>query len=262
MEKGSMRLEANISLLAEDPSTSLRTGRVLPDYKVELKNINSFRFIQKAIAAETKRQSEILERHEKVPQETRGYDEDTDRTFSQRSKEEAKDYRYFPEPDIPPIKLTHEEVEKLRSEIPEMPWDKLVRFAKIMPLNYAEILSQDFARANYFETALELSQKQNISAKEVAGVMVNQNLDKKYPEPAGLVKRLLEIQNVDYATESEVEEAIKEVVFEEEKAVADFKSGKSQVMGFIIGQVQKKLKGKGNIENVRKLLLSYMGHEQ
>lgn len=255
MEKGSMRLEANISLREADSLRS--TDYSLPDYKVELKNINSFRFLKKALEAEIKRQAEILEKGEKVSQETRGYDEEKNRTFSQRSKEEAQDYRYFPEPDIPPIRISKEEIKRLRDEVRELPEEKRKKYTKLgLPENYIEILVSDGARAEYFETALRLAQGKLISVKELAGVMVNQNLDKEFPEPAGLIKHLLELQNVDYASSNEVETAVRKVITNNDKAVKDYKAGKTQIAGFLMGQVQKELKGKGKPETVRSLLES------
>lgn len=254
MEKGSMRLEANISLK--------KPGSIgLPDYKVELKNINSFRFLQKAINAEIRRQSEILEKGGKVKQETRGYDEERDRTFSQRSKEEAQDYRYFPEPDLPPVITDSLRISSLRKRIPELPGEKLKRYIDSgIPKNYAEILISDRTRAEYFDKAVSEGKKKEIAGKEIAGVMVNQNLDKKFEEPAGLVAKLLELQNTGFANAGEVEGAARKVIEEQEKAVADYKAGKTQVVGFLVGQVQKELKGRGKIEEVRKSLVSYLRH--
>lgn len=248
MEKGSMRLEANISLKEEN-------AQGLPDYKVELKNINSFKFLEKAINAEIKRQTVALEKGEKIKQETRGYDEEKDRTFSQRSKEEAMDYRYFPEPDLPPVRLAPKDIKILRDLIPELPEAKREKFLKLgLPENYIEVLVSDKSRAEYFETAIELAQKHNISPKEIAGVMINQNLDSKHPEPAGLIKKLVEMQSVNYSSQNEVASAVGRVVLANEKAVTDYKNGKTQVIGFLIGQVQKELKGKGNTKVVQELL--------
>lgn len=253
MEKGSMRLEANISL--RENTWDQARGNSLPNYKVELKNINSFRFLAKAINAEIKRQSEVLERGGDVRQETRGYDERHDRTFSQRGKEEAQDYRYFPEPDIPPVTISKSQLLIYKEELPELPEAKREKFRGLgLPENYVEVLISDRRRAEYFETAALLAGKKNISAKEVAGVMVNQNLDTKFPEPAGLVKKLVELQNVDYATTEEVEAAVKKVILEQEKAVKDYKSGKTQVMGFLVGKVQKELGGRGEIRKVQEVL--------
>ena len=248
MEKGSMRLEANISL---SPDGSL------PDYKVELKNINSFRFLEKAIKAEIERQEKLLLAGEKIVQETRGYDEVKQSTFSQRIKEEANDYRYFPEPDLPPIRFTEHDIKILRDSILELPEQKRKRFAKEYGISkdFIDILVSDKAKAEYFESAVKLGQGAPLSAKTIADIMVNKKLDVQYPEPAGLVKRILEISNVEYSSGEEVENAVKSVLMENEKAVKDYQNGNGNVVGFLIGMVQKKLHGKGNAQTVREKLL-------
>ena len=249
MEKGSMRLEANISMRKVGEKS-------LPDYKVELKNINSFKFLLNALDAEIERQTQALEDGEKLTQETRGYDENKKRTFSQRTKEDAHDYRYFPEPDLPPITLTKENIKAIKSNIPELPKDKKEKYKRLgLSEHYIEVLISDIERAKYFEEAIKLGKKHNQSAKFIANVMVNQNLDEKFPEPAGLIKKLLEMQNTNFADEDEVEKAVKKVLETNEKAVNDYKSGKTQVIGFLIGQVQKELKGKGDIKLVRQSLV-------
>jgi len=249
MEKGSMRLEANVSVKEEGDKN-------LPDYKVELKNINSFKFLEKALNAEISRQSDLLENGEKIIQETRGFDEGKNKTFSQRVKEDEQEYRYFPEPDLPPLEIADSDVESLRKSIPELPEEKRKRFLAIdFSDQYTEVLVSERDRAEYFETAVNLAKEHNMSAKEIAGVMVNQNLDKKYPEPAGLVKYLLEIQNQDYVKGDDLEEAVKKVIDANEKAVNEYQSGKHQVISFLIGQVQGILKGKGNPDEIRESLI-------
>jgi aspartyl-tRNA(Asn)/glutamyl-tRNA(Gln) amidotransferase subunit B len=256
MEKGSMRLEANVSLQKFQTGNKFVTQK-LPDYKVELKNINSFKFLERAINAEIKRQIKFLKDNKKIEQETRGYNETTGKTFSQRTKEEAQDYCYFPEPDIPPIKLSDKVVEKLSNSLPELPNQKRIRFIKDydIPENYIEILMQEKSRADYFESVVKLGKKHNISIKTIAGLMVNQNLDKKFPEPAGLIRKVVEITKREYSSASDVEIAVKKVVGDEKKAVEDFQEGKGQVVGYLIGKVQKKLKGRGDPKVIREQLL-------
>ncbi len=251
MEKGSMRLEANISLSADG---------TLPNYKVELKNINSFRFLGKAIKAEIVRQEEILIKGGKIDLETRGYDEVKQVTFLQRSKEEAHDYRYFPEPDLPPIKLEQLTINNLQLTIPELPKKKRDRFEKdfVLPKDFAEILVSDKNRADYFEEVIKLGSGKAFSAKTVADLMINKRLDSGFPEPAGFVRKILEMTSVEYASQQGTEIAIIEVMAENQKAVSDYKNGKGEVVGFLIGMVQKKLKGKGNPGIIRESVLKYL----
>jgi len=149
MEKGHMRCEVNISLKPE--------GQKELGTKVEIKNLNSFKAVERSIEYEIKRQSEILNEGGKVIQETRGWDADRQETYSQRKKEEAHDYRYFPEPDLPPLDLTKEgrvfDVDKIKESIPELPLFKKYRFMDQYKLSRenARILSEDKELANYFE---------------------------------------------------------------------------------------------------------------
>lgn len=236
MEKGTMRLEANISLSIDGS---------LPDYKVELKNINSFRFLEKALTAEIDRQASALDSGQKLAQETRGYDENTKTTFSQRTKADSHDYRYFPEADLPPVKISDLEIENWKLEIPELPQAKRERFQDIykLPKDYAEILVSDLDRANYFENCIKLAPE---AVKQIADLMINKGLDKEFPEPAGLVKKLIEITSVEFAKPEDVESAVKNVITDNPEIVNSYKNGKGQVIGFLIGQVQKILSGKGD----------------
>ena len=248
MEKGSMRLEANVSLS--------KNTEEIPDYKVELKNINSFKFLKKAVKAELIRQEKMLRAGEKIVQETRGYDEVKETTFSQRIKEEEKDYRYFPEPDIPPLRITKQEIEKIGGEMSELPTKKRENYRQKyeMPENYIEVLVQSKKRAEYFEKAVDLGQEHDLSAKKIAGAMINQHLDQKYEEPAGLIRKLISFKEVVHANKDEVEKIATEVLKKEKKAVEDYKSGKVNVLGYLIGIVQGKLKGRGDPKATKKIL--------
>jgi aspartyl-tRNA(Asn)/glutamyl-tRNA(Gln) amidotransferase subunit B len=150
-----MRCEANISLY--------RAGEEkLSGTKVEVKNINSFKFVEKAIDFEIKRQTEVLDRGEKVAQETRGWDEARGETVSQRKKESAHDYRYFPEPDIPPLRFTSEYIENLRRALPELPDHKEKRFMEEYSLSRenADVIISDKNLAEYFEQVVsEIKEK-------------------------------------------------------------------------------------------------------
>lgn len=254
MEKGSMRLEANVSL---------SKLKALPDYKVELKNINSFKFLVKALKAEIQRQGELLKQGKKLIQETRGYDEETGETFSQRSKEEAQDYRYFPEPDLPPLRFSQKLISEIKSQIPELPNQKEKRFIAMgLSESYAKILVESKARADYFEAALKVAKKSGVSAKIVADLMVNKNLDKDFPEPSGLVKKAYELTKTEFANQSEVKKAVYEVIRKEQQAVLDFKGGKTQAVGYLIGSVQGILKGKGSPQEIGKILMQFLKQDK
>jgi len=155
MERGNMRCEVNLSLYKEGEEK-------LSGTKVEVKNINSFKFVEKAIAYEIERQTEVLERGEKVVQETRGWDSNKNATVSQRIKESAHDYRYFPEPDIPPFKFDAAYVEDIRKKLPELPDQKASRFEKEYSLNKDDVavLTSERELASYFEDVMsELGDK-------------------------------------------------------------------------------------------------------
>jgi aspartyl-tRNA(Asn)/glutamyl-tRNA(Gln) amidotransferase subunit B len=155
MEKGNMRCEANISLYEEGADK-------LSGTKVEVKNINSFKFVEKAIDYEISRQTELLEKGGKVIQETRGYDSNRNATISQRTKESAHDYRYFPEPDIPPLKFTPEYVETLKHKLPELPEAKKIRLVKEYGLlkENVDVIIGDKNLADYFEEVVsEIKEK-------------------------------------------------------------------------------------------------------
>lgn len=160
MEKGEMRCEANVSV-APSSSTQGVGGLQTPGafslgVKVEVKNLNSFRAVEHAIEYEMKRQIKLLESGSKVAQETRGWDENKGITYSQRSKESAHDYRYFPEPDLPPMEFSDEYIEKLRAEIPELPWQKRKRLADEYKLNSiaVEILIKDRELSAFWEKVI------------------------------------------------------------------------------------------------------------
>lgn len=254
MEKGSMRLEANISIKTEGQAD-------LPNYKIELKNINSFKFLEKALQYEIERQIDLLQKGKNIQQETRGYDQAKGVTFSQRKKEDSHDYRYFPEPDIPPIIFETSKIDMIGKHIPELPESKRKRYKNIyrLPQSYIEILVVDYDRSVYFDKLAELDKKYGVGIQTLAGLIVNKNVDEGYPEAELLMKKVLEITRNDYASQNDTQKAAVEVINEFTKAVGDYNKGKGEVIGFLIGMVQKKLSGKGDPKTVeatlRKLLI-------
>jgi aspartyl-tRNA(Asn)/glutamyl-tRNA(Gln) amidotransferase subunit B len=234
MDKGEMRLEPNISLTTK-PGT-------LPNYKVEVKNINSFKFVEKAVNFEIDRQKEILESGQTPAQETRGWNEDKGKTFSQRSKEEAHDYRYFPEPDIPPIHLPEGAVGRLRAQMPELPEKKLARFEKeyALPSYDAEILTREKLLADYFEQAVK-QKPENLETKAIANWIINKKIDYEKISVDQLIKEISSAKQTVAIDENELVKLISEVIKDNEKAVTDYKNGKEQSLMFLLGQTMKKI---------------------
>jgi aspartyl-tRNA(Asn)/glutamyl-tRNA(Gln) amidotransferase subunit B len=283
MEKGELRVDVNVSV--HEPAQPLGT-------KVEIKNLNSFKFAQDAVEAEWRRQWDDLQAGRPVVQETRLYDPHKRKTFVMRSKEEAHDYRYFPEPDLPPLKLDSTWVEKVRLSLPELPIARRDRLIKEYGVSEVEavILVADRAAADFFEAAARMHAPKAVSnwvINEVFRVLNVHKLSIREAKagPATLVDllRRLEAQEITAASAKEIleetlltgkppaeivrdrglaivtdtgaiERAVDEVVAANAKVVADFKGGKDAALKFLIGQVMKKTGGRVKAPAVEELL--------
>lgn len=251
MEKGQMRLEPNISIaygeepIADSKNHKLRATRKLPPYKVEVKNINSFAFVEKAINFELKRQMEILETGKLPAQETRGWNEFKNQTVSQRLKEEANDYRYFPEPDIPPIRWTQSQILNLKSQMPELPHTKLGRFIKQYVLSRydADILTKNTITADYFEEAVKVSNNK-VTPKQIANHIINKKTNIDEVLPAKLIEEILTSSKTEEINIDELKIIITQVLSKNPKIAADYKKGNENVLQFAVGQVMYILKKK------------------
>lgn len=249
MEKGNMRLEPNISLQKENASS-------LPNYKVEVKNINSFRFAEKAIEYEIKRQQEILESGNVPSQETRGWNEIKNKTISQRSKEAAHDYRYFPEPDIPPIRLSASQISNLKSQMPELPEAKLKRLQKEYGLSSynSQIITRDKETADYFEKAFIDGKTNNVPAKDIANYIINQKINPSELLPAELIRKIISVKQTISISDDALEKIITNTININKKAVEDYRRGKTNVLMFLVGQVIRGAKQKLDIKLIIKKL--------
>src|SRR3989344_337757 len=248
MEKGSMRLEANVSLTS-DPHK-------LAKYKVEIKNINSFRFLERAIEDEIARQENVLKKGQIPKQETRGWDEKQGKTRSQRYKESAADYRYFPEPDIPPMIFSKQEVEKIRKRIPEMPdivAGKLISEYGIKK-QYLQVLMGEADLLEYAKDSLAEARNRNLDPDLVAGMIVNRKVDIKSTSPKELISSLIEKSKAVIGDETELLALAKRAMQELPKVVADYKAGKTASIAVLIGKVMKFSGGKADAGKVRRLL--------
>ncbi len=259
MEKGTMRVEPSISL-SRDPNK-------LANYRVEIKNINSFKFAERAIIYEIKRQTEMLDRGREPEQETRGYDENKGVTILQRSKENAEDYRYFPEPDIPPFVFKEDFIESIRKQLPELPFAKRKRYVGKYGLSDYEcqILTEEIKIAQKYEAILMnavrysefLSEGKNL-AKEVAKLIINKKIDVSSSTLDDDIVRSLK-PVMSSVSRDEIEKIIKSVLAQNEKAVADYKSGKKQVLGFLTGLCMRELNGKVGVRQVQEALVKIIG---
>lgn len=250
-DKGEMRFEPNISLRKAG-----ETG--LPDYKVEVKNINSFSFVERAINYELKRQRSILERGETPTQETRGWDEKRHLTLGQRSKEEAMDYRYFPEPDIPPFRWQPEQIAELRKALPELPDAKKARFIQSYHIaDYdAERLVRERHFADFFEETVKVGQQHGIDPKTIANVVINKKVAIETTVPAELIKDIVAARKIDAIDETELQAIVQAVIASNPKAVEDYKKGKTNAVMFLVGASMRQLKGKAPAEKVKELIVT------
>ncbi|OGH13391.1 MAG: hypothetical protein A3H50_02390 [Candidatus Levybacteria bacterium RIFCSPLOWO2_02_FULL_37_10] len=260
MEKGDMRLEPNISLRSNTTNTTNNTNQQitnkLPNYKVEVKNINSFRFVEKAIAFEIKRQTEIIEKKGIPVQETRGWDENKQKTVTQRVKEEASDYRYFPEPDIPPIRWNDKKLLMIKKQIPELPDTKKRRFQKQYNISQydAEILTREKTLADFYETCVNDGQKANLTAKQVSNYIINKKIDIESTLPAEIIKNIKALTIYLRIDESEIKKIVERVLNENKNAVGDYRNGKVSAVQYLIGKVLMVSKEKLEVSRVKKIL--------
>ena len=285
MEEGSLRCDANISLR---PKGQKEFGT-----RTELKNLNSFKFVQKAIEYEVERQAQILDQGDQVIQETRLYDSNRGETFSMRSKEEAHDYRYFPDPDLVPVVLNKTWVEEIKKTIPELPEQKRERFVieYNLPEYDAGVLTSSRELANYFEKCTSLFSKPKIISNWIMGDLLrelnknNQVISKCPVSPNVLVNLLklidegvisaniaksvfeemyqtgkeptaiIEEKGLKQITDDKaIDKMVEEILQANLSQVDEYKRGKEKVLGFLVGQVMKASKGKANPGTVNKLL--------
>ncbi|MBT5869180.1 MAG: Asp-tRNA(Asn)/Glu-tRNA(Gln) amidotransferase subunit GatB [Nitrospinaceae bacterium] len=285
MEEGSFRCDANVSIRP--------VGQKELGTRTELKNLNSFKFVQKAIEFEIARQTKVLEQGDTVKQETRLYDSDRGETFPMRSKEEAHDYRYFPDPDLVPILVDSAWVEKIRKTIPELPEQKRERFSSSygIPEYDTGVLTSSKALANYFEECTALFPHPKTISNWVMGDLLRdlkkegRDITECPVSPAALIEllKLIESGTISgniakgvfeemYQTQnsatsivekkglkqitdsSAIEKIVEEVLQANPSQVEELKGGKEKVLGFLVGQVMKLSKGKANPGMVNKLI--------
>jgi aspartyl-tRNA(Asn)/glutamyl-tRNA(Gln) amidotransferase subunit B len=250
MEKGQFRIEPNISLR----SAEMERNEKLPDYKVEIKNINSFKFMERAVEAEIKRQTKLLDGGEKVEQENRGYNESTGKTLSQRVKEEAHDYRYFPEPDIPPMEFDEDYTKELSELLPELPFqtkERLISQYNLSEQNAGRLSSgAGLELLGKFEEFSTL----DIAPEKVANILLNRKETRSLDKKSFLKK--IEMESNIISDEIELNELVMQVIEENKQAVDDYKSGKESAGQFLLGQVMRKSDGKVDPNNAMELLKS------
>ena len=252
MAEGGLRLEANISLQKPDKTS-------LPPYKVEVKNINSFKFLEQAINYEIERQTKILDQGKVPVQETRGWNPNKGETFSQRTKEAAEDYRYFPDPDIPPIEISNEHLASIKNTIPELPAVKIERWQQAYQLEAisARQLATERIRADWADDIFKLALKEKVKPNDLAKAIINKKIQTNIEEPAAVViKKYQQLHQNDSIDGDELNQIVQTVLTNNPDAVAKFKAGKVQIVGFLIGQIMQQAKKKLDPKLVRQILMS------
>jgi aspartyl-tRNA(Asn)/glutamyl-tRNA(Gln) amidotransferase subunit B len=285
MEQGSLRADVNVSVRP--------VGSPVFGTRTEMKNMNSFKAIGRAIVAEAKRQIELIEDGKAVRQETRRWDENKDSSFAMRSKEDAMDYRYFPDPDLVAINITPDWIERVRANLHELPESRRARYIADWQLSTyeAEVLTTNPATANLFEEATALSGKPKDAASWMLGEFM-QALKDNECEPqdlylpaqslATLINRVAEgvvnrntakkifaqilADKVDpdeyieknglrmVSNPDALKDKIAEIIAANPQSVTDFKAGKAKAMGFLVGQVMKAMQGKADPQLTNELL--------
>ena len=285
MAEGSMRCDVNVSIK--------RSGDTELGTRAELKNINSFKFIEKAINFEIDRQIRVIESGESVVQETRLYDSEKNETRSMRSKEEANDYRYFPCPDLLPVVISDKELQEIKENLPELPEEKEIRYIQEVGLEESEakIISSSKAMANMFEEAstktddakliakwlvgdvsallnkdnIEIDESnlssenfgkliERISDNTISGKIAKSVLEEIW-ENGSDVDQIIETKGlVQIQDESLLEEIARKVIDANQDQVAAYKNGKDKLFGFFVGQVMKETQGKANPKSVNEIL--------
>ncbi len=286
MQEGSFRCDANVSVR---PMGQEKLGT-----RAELKNLNSFRFIEKAINFEVERQIELIEDGGEVKQETRLYDSDKDETRAMRSKEEANDYRYFPDPDLLPVEISEEYIEAARATMPELPAAKEKRFVDEYGLKVddAGILIATRSLADYFEAVVDATDatpqiaanwvigdlaaalnrdgkdidESNLAAADLAGLIsrihdntISGKIAKQVFEAMwdgdGSADEIIEVKGLKQITDGSAIEAVVDKVIEDNPGqVAEYKAGKDKLMGFFVGKVMQETKGQANPGQVNQIL--------
>ena len=285
MAEGSMRCDANVSVRKKG-DTKLGT-------RTETKNVNSFRFVEKAIQYEIDRQINELESGNQITQETRLYDSQANTTRPMRSKEFANDYRYFPEPDLLPISLEKEFIEEVMATMPEMPTQKKIRFVSEFNLSDydADLLAADKDLANFFEAVTKVSNSPKLSANwimgELSAELNNENLSineskitsnqlgqlilriedgtisgkiakeifEKLWSSDNEVDEIIQGEGLEQVTDDkEIESMIDEVINNNPEQLKQYRSGKDRLFGFFVGQVMKASQGKANPKQVNDIL--------
>ncbi len=261
MEKGDMRLEANVSVRKIDSGVAgAPQNDKLPPYRVELKNINSFRFMVAAVEYEIKRQIAALEKGERLVQETRGWDENKKQTYTQRVKEEANDYRYFADPDLTKVIVDSDSVKKTKEEMPELPVDKQKRFVASYGMSEAQAIMLTDTRefADYFEEAVRVGKEHALQPARVANTLINKKFNRGEILPVKFVEMLVGEQEKGVLPDEELEKVIVQAITDNPQAVADYKKGKENSLQFLVGQVMIKTRGQADPSQARELLISHI----